>query len=129
MTTDLHNLLFGDPRLIAADLEVSVRSVKNWQQDKTTPPPAMIKLLRIRYGDLGGLLGQEWNGFHFGRDGLFYHPDFKYGFAPGELRALFFNRQEVRWYRSEFIKMRAELERLQANTWATQKLRETCCTA
>jgi len=59
-----------------------------------------------------------------GRDGLFYHPDFKYGFAPGELRALFFNRQEVRWYRSEFIKMRAELERLQANTWATQKLRE-----
>lgn len=122
-THDLRDLLFGDPHHIANDLNISVKSVKNWQQGKTIPPPAMVKLLRMRYGDLGGMLGAEWEGFYFGKDGLFYHPFFKYGFSAGELRAMFFNTKEVHWYRIEFAKMRAELANLRAHTWAAQKVR------
>lgn len=122
-THELRDLLFGDARSIAADLGISAKSVMNWQQKKTTPPPAMIKLLRMRYGDLGGLMGKNWEGFCFGKDGLFYHPDFKYGFAAEELRALFFNRQEVKWYRAEFLKMRAKIAQLRAEVWAHQQVR------
>lgn len=119
---ELHALLFGCAHRIAADLHINARTVQRWKAGQT-PPPHMVKLLRIRYGDISGLLGPDWQGFHFGKDGLFYHPFFKYGFAPGELRALFFTAKEVNWYRQEFKKMRAELAHLKSNAWAADKLR------
>lgn len=121
-THDIKDLLWGNPQHIAADLAVTVRTVQRWQAGQQ-PPPAMVKLLRMRYGDLAGLLGTDWEGFCFGRDGLLYHPFYKYGFAPGELRALFFTSKEVGWYRQEFKKMRAELARIKTELWAAKQVR------
>lgn len=122
---ELAGLLFGCPHLIARDLGVSPKTVKRWKNG-ATPPPPIIKLLRIRYGDLAGLAGDDWEGFCFGRDGLLYHPFYKYGFTAGEIRGMFFVTREIDWYRKEFVKLRAELAALQENTWAMQKVRESC---
>jgi hypothetical protein len=120
-TNDLADLLSGSPDPIAADLGVDVRTVRRWKSG-TTPPPPIVKLLRMRYGDLSGLLGPEWEGFYIGRDGLFYMPGWKYGRTAHELRALFFNVKEIEWYRREFDRMKAEISALRAHAWAAKKV-------
>lgn len=119
---DLHNLLFGDPRHLAEYLDVDVRTVRRWQAGKTPPPP-IIKLLRMRLGDISGLLGANWEGFHFGRDGLLYHPFYKYGFSAAEIRGMFFEVKEIAWHRKETARMKAELHRLTTELWALKKVR------
>lgn len=125
---DLADLLFGCPESIAQDLDVAVKTVQRWKAG-ATPSPAMMKLLRMRYGDIAGLLGDDWQGFHFGRDGLLYLPGWKYGWNPHEIKALFFTRQELRAVKADLADLRKanaslkqELAKLHNLSWASKKL-------
>jgi len=47
-------------------MDVSTRTVKNWESNNN-PPGAAVKLLKIRCGDLGGI-SDRWKGFYFDGD-------------------------------------------------------------
>lgn len=94
-TKDQTDLLFGDAKPIAEYLNVSVQTVKNWQSGKPMPTAA-FKLMQLRHGDLSGLMGSEWEGFTFGRDGLLHLPGWRGGFEPHQIRAMFFQVQLVK---------------------------------
>ena len=57
----------------------------------------------------------EWteHGARFGQDGLLYLPDWRRGFTVHELRALFFNCQQVRSLESSLRLARRDLEALE----------------
>jgi len=103
-TKDLNDLLFGSAAAIAADLGVSKKSVQRWQKG-IAPPAPIVKLLQLRYGDLSGIFGLEWEGFYLGRDGLLYVPGWKYGWSAHELRGWFFAKQELHYLRRELKKL------------------------
>lgn len=56
------------------------------------------------------MAGNGWQDFSFGRDGLFYLPGWRRGFAPDEIRAQFFQVQMVSHYKQQDAAMRRELE-------------------
>jgi len=122
-TRDQTDLLSGDAETIAGYLGVSVRTVKRWKSGQPMPA-APFKLMQLRHGDLSAIGGADWEGFYFGRDNLFYHPFFKYGFNPYELKGLFFNRQEVAHFRREVPGLKAELKKWKDAAWATGKVLE-----
>lgn len=122
-TNDQADLLFGSAQSIADYLGVSVRTVKRWK-DGHPLPTTCRRLLQLRYGDLSGLLGSDWQGFTFGQDGLLYHPFFKYGFSADEMRGWFFGRQELAHLRREVKRLERELHQLKADAWAADKVRE-----
>jgi transcriptional regulator with XRE-family HTH domain len=95
---DQANLLFGDAQPIADYLGVSIKTVKRWKSG-IPMPTAAFKLMQVRFGDLSGLLGAEWEGFTFGRqldDPKLYLPGWRGGFEPYAIRAMFFQVQQVR---------------------------------
>lgn len=63
-------------------------------------------------------------GASFGRDGLLYLAEWRRGFTPGELRALFFDCQQVSTLRRErdaatarICKLEGEIDRLERSVW------------
>lgn len=68
-------------------------------------------------------LPKEWTtaGAHFGRDGLLYLSEWRRGFTVHELRALFFDCQQVRALRLDLDRAHAELERVVLELEASQK--------
>lgn len=120
-TKDQADLLFGDAQPIADYLGVSARTVRRWQAGHPMPA-AEFKLMQLRYGDLSGLLGPDWDGFTIGRDGLLYHPFYKYGFSADEARGWFFGRQELNYLRLEVKRLDLELSRQKETAWAAVKV-------
>jgi len=114
---------FTDAELCAL-FDISRFTLARWKSGKTPPHRAATLYLAARHGDLAALFGDDWDGFYFGRDKQFYHPAFKYGFNPYELKGLFFVRQEVRDTRAENKKLRAELAAEKENVWAMRRVRE-----
>lgn len=122
-TNDPQDLLFGSAESVAAYLGVSVKTVKRWKAG--APLPATIeRLLRIRYGDLSGLLGADWQGFTFGTDGKLYPPFFRGGFSALQICGMFFEVQELRHLRREVKRLCGDLARERSNGWAAGKVRE-----
>lgn len=128
-TKDNLDLLWGQPKIIAEYLGVTPRTVQGWKKNPDAMPTYAVKLLRLRYGDLTGLLGDEWDGFCF-RQGELFHPDFKYGFSAGETKGWFFGRQllaelkrEVPLLKTEVARLETELQNAKTAQWAAQKLR------
>lgn len=119
-TNNPQDLLFGAPEDVAAYLGVSARSVKRWKAGHPLPP-TIERLLRIRYGDLSGLLGPDWEGFTFGQDGKLYPPFFRGGFSALQICGMFF---EVQLSRQEVRRLERELQQLNAEAWAAGKVRE-----
>src|SRR5574340_1541158 len=93
-TNDDADLLFGSNDYLAAFLGTTTKTIKNYKSGKTPLPEPARRLLKLRYGDLSGLLGKGWEGFTF-INGELFTPEFKYGFSPEEMRAWFFGRQEL----------------------------------
>lgn len=122
-TNDPQDLLFGAPEDVAAYLGVSARSVKRWKAGHPLPP-TIERLLRIRYGDLSGLLGPDWEGFTFGQDGKLYPPFFRGGFTALQICGMFFELQELRHLRREVKRLSGELAQERSNGWAVRKVRE-----
>ena len=80
-----------------------------------------MRLLKLRYGDLTGLLDDSWAGFTF-RQGELFTPGFKYGFSADEVKGWFFGRQELHDLRLENGRLKQEVKKLRAQMWAINKV-------
>lgn len=59
---------------------------------------------RVSNGDAAALLGNAWNGFYF-QNGELFIPGWKYGFNPYQVKAMFFQVQQVRALENELRTM------------------------
>lgn len=63
--------------------------------------------------DLAEILGREWADIYIGADGLLYLPGWRRGFEAGDLKAIFYDVQELYRLKHEVARLRRELDRLQ----------------
>ncbi len=100
-------LLHGDPVQVAAFLDITPRQLNNYRTGKTPLPGITRRLLQLRMdGDLAALMGDRWEGFRIGRDGLLYVPGWANGMRPEQIRAMFFVNQEAAALRSDVRALR-----------------------
>ncbi len=87
------------------------KTIKKWKKGGKEIPEPSLKLLRLYLkGDASALLGDEWKGYRFSGN-LFYVPEWKNGFTPHEIRALFWKCQKVWSLEREIELLKRELER------------------
>ena len=87
------------------------KTIKKWKKGGKEIPEPSLKLLRPYItGDASALLGDEWKGYRFSGN-LFYVPEWKNGFTPHEIRALFWKCQKVWSLERENELLKRELER------------------
>lgn len=111
---------------LADYLQVDLKTFRRYKRGTSKIPHAATIALRLYLdGDLSAVGGKDWEHFYFGRDGRFYMPGWKYGWEPGELRALFFTKQLAAHWEREAKKLERELVGLRAAAWAAQKVRES----
>ncbi len=85
--------------------------IKKWKKGTKEIPEAALRLLRLYLnGDASALLGDQWKGYRFVGN-LIYVPEWRNGFAPDEIRALFWNTQQVASLKNEIAILKQELER------------------
>lgn len=85
---------------------VSARTVARWRARGL--PPLVDALLAV-WGDLG-VIHPAWRGWMISaRDGLLYSPENE-GKTPGEVRARFWDREQIKALRRQVRKLRSELE-------------------
>ena len=85
--------------------------IKKWKKGtKDIPEPALGLLRLYLKGDASALLGEEWKGYRFSNN-LFYVPEWKNGFPPHEIRALFWKCQQVLSLEREIELLKREIER------------------
>lgn len=122
-TKNPQDLLFGSAQSIADFLGIDARTVRRYKAGQEMPS-TVFKLLQLRYGDLAGVLGSDWEGFTLGHDGKLYPPFFRGGFSALQICAMFFELQELRHLRHEVKRLTSLLARERADTWAKQKVRD-----
>lgn len=121
-TKDAQDLLWGSVKDIAEYLGCSLRTARRYKAGITPLPACARKLLQLRYGDLAGVLGTDWEGFTAGRDGKLYAPFFRNGFSADQIKAMFFELQELSWLRREVKRLNMALDNERAKTWAEDKV-------
>jgi hypothetical protein len=85
--------------------------INRWKKGITKVPESVIRLIKLYIdGDASGLLGKDWEGFYF-QDALFYVPEWRRGFTPHEIRALFWKCQQIKCLNNEINLLKQELER------------------
>lgn len=85
--------------------------IKKWKKGTKEIPESAIRLLRLYLnGDASALLGDEWKGYRFVGN-LFYVPEWRNGFAPHEIRAFFWNAQQIASLKNEISLLKQELDR------------------
>lgn len=88
----------------------SAQTVKRWKNGTSTPPESASRLLRFHIlGDVSALLGDSWEGFHF-RDGVLFIAEWRRGLKPTEIRALFWQVQQVASLKREIHQLVEKLE-------------------
>jgi hypothetical protein len=123
---EFRDLIAGTPdNMLYRYLGIGASTFRRYKTGGAPIPIPVEKLLRLRLGDLSVLGGRDWEGFRFGVDGLFYHPFWKKGFTPEELRGLFFTVQASWIDRRELGRVRAELEELKAKIHPIEAFRLT----
>lgn len=113
-TNDQNDLLFGDPAPIAEFLGVTIATVKRWQAGAPMPTAA-FKLMQLKYGDLSGLIGKQWEGFSFGTDGKLYLPCWRGGFSAADIRGMFFQVQQVKTLEAQIRDLKRRNDALEAD--------------
>lgn len=122
-TQDDNDLLFGSNDYIAAFLGVSEKQVARYKAGTTPLPETARRLLKLRYGDLAGLLGSDWQGFTF-HQGELFHPFYSEGFKAEEVKGWFFGRQELHHLRREVKRLESALTAHEKTAlWAAQMVR------
>lgn len=92
--------------LAGVDRSTAIR----WRNGTSRCPPAVVKLAQLRIlGDASALLGPDWDGFTFGRDGLLYADGWRRGFSAGEIRAMPYVYGELFVRRTECEQLTAAL--------------------
>lgn len=99
------DLLHGQEADLAEYLGVTVQTVKRWKTGRVQLPEPCRRLLALRFeGDAAALLGQDWEGFYF-QNGELFIPGWKYGLNPWQIKAMFFQVQQVRALENEIRAM------------------------
>jgi hypothetical protein len=79
---EFQTLTFGlDQAQIGKLAGVSLATVRRWMAGATPIPYAVQQLFRLRSY---GVVGEDWEGWRFGTDGLLYHPFWRRGFTGRE---------------------------------------------
>ncbi len=85
--------------------------IKKWKKGTKPIPEPTLRLLKLFLsGDASALLGDEWKGYRF-RGNLFYVPEWRNGFKPHEIRAFFWEIQQIRSLKIEIELLKKELAR------------------
>ncbi|MDP3662055.1 MAG: hypothetical protein U1D41_10070 [Nitrosomonas sp.] len=85
--------------------------IKKWKKGTKGISEPSLRLLRLYLnGDASALLGDEWKGYRF-KGNLLYIPEWKNGFPPHEIRALFWKCQKVWSLEREIELLKRELEK------------------
>ena len=85
--------------------------IKKWKKGTKEIPEPSLRLLRLYLkGDASALLGDDWKRYRFSGN-LFYVPEWRNGFPPHEIRALFWKCQQIRSLQREIELLKRELER------------------
>lgn len=84
---DQGELLYGVSRAeLVAICGVDSATASRWKREKTRMPAAARRLVELRiWGEAEALLGADWRGWRFWRDGLLYAPGWRRGWSPGEI--------------------------------------------
>ena len=91
--------------------EEKPEKIKRWKKGITKNPVLVIRLLKFCInGDASGLLGNDWEGYYF-KNAWFYVPEWRRGFTPHEIRALFWKCQQIISLESELRRLKQEIER------------------
>lgn len=89
----------------------SLTTAKRWKANPATMPDMAQRLTRYHVrGELRDLFGKEWEGFTMHKGRLFA-PSWRNGFAPGEIKAMFFRVQQVRALESNVRQLERDLQR------------------
>ncbi len=87
------------------------RTIRRWQDGSTAVPDMALRLLTLLIdGELMSSQGKDWQDFRF-RDGLLYIPGWTRGFAPGELRAMFFRLQALTSLEAENARLKTSIDK------------------
>ncbi|MBP6058253.1 MAG: hypothetical protein KA524_07565 [Nitrosomonas sp.] len=85
--------------------------IKKWKKGTKEIPESAIRLLRLYLnGDASALLGDQWKGYRF-MGNLIFVPEWRNGFTPDEIRAFFWNAQQISSLKNEIAVLKQELER------------------
>lgn len=110
-------------QLIQQVTGASPATARRWKAHPDKMPPCAARLTRFAvFGDLGEILGPDWQGFGCSREKI-YPPFFHGGFTAAQICAMFFEVRELRWLRYEVKRLSTDLRNHQDNTWALDKLR------
>lgn len=108
------DLFLGDSDDLANYLGVSHATIMRWKKKPLSAPVPVRRLMRLRLdGDLGALLGKDWDGFYIQENKL-HAPVFEAPMSAWQIKAMFFNVQELG-------AVRADLRELQARFMALQE--------
>lgn len=87
------------------------KTIKQWKKGTKKIPESAIRLLNFNFnGDASAFLGKDWAGHYF-RDNLLYIPEWRRGLTPHEIRALFWQVQQILSLKREIDLLKQELER------------------
>ena len=88
-----------------------LRTIKQWKKGTKKISESATRLLKLYIlGEASALLGKDWDGHYF-RDNLLYIPEWRLGLAPGEIRALFWQVQQIWSLKREIELLKQELEK------------------
>lgn len=89
-----------------------LKTIKQWKKGTKKVPVSAIRLLRLYIeGDASALLGKDWDG-HIFRNNLLFIPEWRRGLTPGEIRALFWQVQQIWSLKREIDLLKQEIEKL-----------------
>ena len=87
------------------------KTIKQWKKGTKKVSESAKRLLRLYIlGEASALLGKDWDGHYF-RDNLLYIPEWRRGLAPGEIRALFWQVQQIWSLKREIDLLNQELKK------------------
>ena len=121
--SDPGTLLHGDNNKTAELLKIKPITVKRWKQGIIKlPEPVRLLMYYIKWGEIAGIGGKEWEGFKIGwQDKLLYIPGWKYGFDPWAIKAMFFKVQLIDHLKRELKFSEEELKETQLKLIEAQK--------
>lgn len=86
-------------------------TIRKWFAGSASVPFVVAQFFRVRSR---GVIGKHWENWHFGSDGLLYHPQWRRGFDGYELAAMFWGCQIKNTLQSDINVLKSEIERLSA---------------
>lgn len=101
-------------------LGIDPRTLRRYKSGQTPVPVAAARLVRLRFaGDASALLGPDWAGFRYGKDGKLYIEGWRGGFDPHQIRAMFFGVQLVRHHEATIRQLERRIDGLEKDVFDT----------